>query len=92
MILKRGCDFDYKLRPNQREIFEGLDALISKMIVDQEGLRFVSQNIVFRYHFPEDFMSCNGTYWTDGHHLSALGEQRMGRRFDVISLFSDQGW
>ena len=92
MILRRGCDYDFKLRPNQREIFEELDAFISKMIVDQEGLRFVSQNIVFRYHFPEDFMSCNGTYWTDGHHLSALGEQRMGRRFDVISLFSDQGW
>ena len=48
MILRRGCDYDFKLRPNQREIFEELDAFISKMIVDQEGLRFVSQNIVFR--------------------------------------------
>ena len=51
MILRRGCNFDFKLRPKQREIFEELDAFISKMIVDQEGLRFVSQNIVFRYHF-----------------------------------------
>ena len=92
MILKRGCDFDYKLRPNQREIFDGLDTYIEKLIEDVDGLRFVSQNKVFRFHFPEDFMSCNGTYWTDGHHLSALGEQRMGRRFDVISLFYDQGW
>ena len=92
MILRRGCNFDFKLRPKQREIFEELDTYIEKLIVDLDGFRFVSQNKVFRYHFPEDFMSCKGTYWSDGQHLSASGEKRMSRRFDVISLFSDQGW
>ena len=91
MILRRGCNFDFELRPKQREIFEELDTYIEKLIVDVDGLRFVSQNKVFRYHFPEDFMSCIGTYWTDGNHLSALGEEEMSRRFNVTSLFSDLG-
>ena len=91
MILRRGCNFDFKLRPKQREIFEELDTYIEKLIVDVDGLRFVSQNKVFRYHFPEDFMSCNGIYWRDGSHLSTLGVEEMSRRFDVTSLFSDLG-
>ena len=91
MILRRGCNFDFKLRPKQREIFENLDTYIEKLVVDVDGLRFVSQNKVFRYQFPEDFMSCNGIYWRDETHLSDLGIKRMSKRFDVISLLSEFG-
>ncbi|OAD22355.1 membrane-located cell surface saccharidesaccharide acetylase [Candidatus Thiomargarita nelsonii] len=88
MILQRGCNFDFMLRPKQREIFEELDSYIEKLVADEERLHFVSQNKVFQYRFPDDFMSCNGIYWSDGDHLSALGEERFGKYFSVLGLFA----
>jgi peptidoglycan/LPS O-acetylase OafA/YrhL len=90
MILKRQCDYDFMLRKNQRAVFEGLDVYLKKLVERTDVLRFVSQNKSFKYRFPVDFMNCNALYWSDGDHLSALGEEIFGKRFDVLSLFDPQ--
>ncbi|MCK5877582.1 MAG: acyltransferase [Candidatus Marithrix sp.] len=89
-ILKRGCDSGFMLRPKQREVFEKLDSYIDNLITDTNSLRFISQNKVFNYRFPADFMDCKGIYWIDGNHLGGLGEKMVGKRFDVMSLFVPQ--
>lgn len=86
MILQKGCDFDFKLRPNHRQIFDDLDAYIEKLLANDDRVRFVSQNKVFQFRFPDDLMSCTVNYWSDGDHLSAIGEERFGKRFDVLGL------
>ncbi len=86
-ILKRGCAHDFRLRPNQLDIFQNLDARIASLLEGESRIRFMSQNEAFQYQFPRDFMSCDAIYWSDGDHLSAEGEKRFGSRFNVLSLF-----
>lgn len=88
MILQRGCDFAYVLRPGQRRIFDSLDAFISALVEQDNMVGFVSQNEALQFTFPRDFMSCDVIYWFDGDHLSAEGEKRFGARFDIESLLT----
>ena len=87
MILMKGCDYRFRLRPNQRKLFEELDTMIETLIGNHKGIRFVSQIKLFRFDFPEDFMSCKGLYWRDGEHFSNLGIKRMSKRFDITKMF-----
>jgi peptidoglycan/LPS O-acetylase OafA/YrhL len=87
-ILRFGCDHDFTLRPNQREIFQNLDGYIFETVKNDLGVQFVSQNKVFGFDFPKDFMSCTQMYWSDGDHLSQDGEKFFGARFDVLSLIA----
>lgn len=86
-VLRRGCDYEFRLRPKQQDVFQKLDAHISAIVGRGQVIRFVSQNEALQYAFPRDFMSCKTAYWSDGDHLSAEGEKRFGARFDVLSLF-----
>lgn len=87
MVLKMSCDSHFMLRPNQKEVFEHLDTYLSNITTGKNNFHFASQNKLFRYSFPADFMDCNGVYWTDGDHLNAQGEERFGKRFNVTNLF-----
>lgn len=33
---------------------------------------------------PEDLLTCDAIYWSDGDHLSAAGEVYFGERFDLL--------
>jgi hypothetical protein len=79
-ILNLGCDFDFTLRKNQSTIFSHLDDYISNNLDSSKPLRFVSQNKLFEFNFPDDFMNCKDIFWTDGDHLSDSGEKRFGER------------
>jgi peptidoglycan/LPS O-acetylase OafA/YrhL len=82
MILKYGCNFEYSYRPNLYETFIALDNYIEGAInsYSNDRLKTVSQNEMFQFNFPSDFLSCNTLYWSDGDHLSASGEEYFGRR------------
>ena len=88
IIIKNGCDYEFKLRPNQKEVFKKLDTYIKTLDFNKNNLSFISQNNTFNYQFPDDFMSCKALYWSDGDHLSTSGEKRFGERFDILGLFS----
>ena len=91
MILSLGCDHSFKLRTHHREIFEQLDSYISNIAISDERLAFLSQNNVFDFNFPSDFMSCDQIFWSDSDHFSADGEKRFGARFDLIQYVKDKG-
>lgn len=81
-ILKNGCAFDYSHRPNLYQTFTDLDNYIATTVssLSNNRLNTVSQNEMFQFNFPSDFMNCDAVYWVDGDHLSAAGEEYFGRR------------
>ena len=81
-ILKLGCAYDYQYRENQLETFENLDSYIESYVSENfpEDITPISQNHLFLFQFPQDFMTCDTIYWSDGDHLSAEGEQYFGQR------------
>ncbi len=90
-MLKAGCDYRYQLRPNQREIFERLDAYIGELVKGEAAFRFISQNNVMGFEFPRDYMDCHTLLWSDGDHFSAAGERYFGARVDIVSLATGRG-
>ena len=83
-ILRHGCDYNYQLRPGQYAVFDALDSAIEKVVAVDSKVRFVSQNKLFDYQIPRDFLSCQTVYWADGDHLTEEGEQYFGRRINLL--------
>jgi peptidoglycan/LPS O-acetylase OafA/YrhL len=79
-LYRHGCSFPYIYRPGQLETYQALDSRILELVRDRQGMRFVSQNDAVRYSPPQDFTFCGMRFWSDGDHLSALGEETFGRR------------
>jgi peptidoglycan/LPS O-acetylase OafA/YrhL len=79
-LLQKGCDFEFKLRPNQKSVFYLLDYHIENSISHLKNVKFLSQNETFQYQFPRDFMSCKKILWDDSDHLSSFGEQTISKR------------
>ena len=81
-LLKSGCEYDWKLRPGLKETFLSLDKRIENVVKESstQRIKTVSQNGVFVFSFPSDFLSCNDIYWSDADHLSSSGERLFGQR------------
>jgi peptidoglycan/LPS O-acetylase OafA/YrhL len=84
-ILRLGCDHPFTLRDRQEEVFDALDERIAETVGDAPNFDYLSQNDAFGYRFPEDFMTCDALYWSDGDHLSTDGERRFGERYDLLA-------
>ena len=80
-ILREGCD-SLPLRPGLTDRFVALEHMIAARL--DPAVRFLSQQALYAMKFPQDFGNCDGLYWRDGDHLSALGKRELGRRADVI--------
>ena len=81
-VLKNGCSYHYSFRPNLYKTFENLDRYIENSVQERFGDRIgvISQNEMFKFDFPTDFINCDTIYWTDGDHLSEAGEEYFGKR------------
>lgn len=79
-LLKMGCNYKYKTRPQQKEIFDLLDSEIEKSIRSGSNLKFVSQNKIMQFDFSKDIINCNYKIWDDGDHLSKKGEELLSKR------------
>ncbi len=79
-ILRLGCDYPYAFRKNQPELFTKMDEIIKQRIGATPNMRFISQNEVFAFQFPQDFTDCKVFYWNDGDHFSGIGEETFGAR------------
>jgi peptidoglycan/LPS O-acetylase OafA/YrhL len=86
-ILHKGCDFNFKLRTNHQEAFDSLDKYIGTNTAALNRVKFLSQNEVLNYQFPQDFMTCDSILWSDGDHLSIIGEELLGKRLPDSFLF-----
>jgi len=85
-ILKHKCSYPFHLRKDQKKVFERLDNYILNS-VKEKNFDFISQNKLFNFSFPEDFMTCEDKYWSDGDHFSSSGELRFSKRFDPTILY-----
>jgi hypothetical protein len=54
---------------------------------DFNRVKFLSQNEVLNYQFPQDFITCDKILWSDGGHLSMIGEEILGKRLPDSFLF-----
>ena len=90
-ILRNGCEFEYSYRPNLYETFISLDNYIESFIssYSNDRLKTVSQNEMFQFNFPSDFMNCKTIYWSDGDHFSASGEEYFGQRVTQELLLNE---
>ena len=90
-ILRNGCEFEYSYRPNLYETFISLDNYIEGVIssYSNDRLKTVSQNEMFQFNFPSEFINCSTVYWSDGDHLSASGEEYFGRRVTQELLLNE---
>lgn len=79
-ILQKGCDFNFKLRNNHKMFFDLLDEYIESNTPPLNRVKFISQNKTLKYQFPQDFMNCEKILWSDGDHLSIIGEEVLGKR------------
>lgn len=88
-VLRLGCEHRYELRAGQAEAFSRLDDALSRRVGARGSLRYVSQNRMFAFQFPADFMTCDSIYWSDGDHFSKAGEAYFGRRLDISRLLGE---
>lgn len=82
-MLRKGCGARFELRKHQYDVFLELDKVIEEEVA-KSAITFISQNKAFAYDFSKDLLDCTGLYWSDGDHLSWLGELRFGRRFNLL--------
>lgn len=87
-VLNHGCDGEFTFRTNQYQLFDSLDNRIELEVskVKLDNLRFVSQNKLFKFKMPDDFINCNTWYWHDGDHFSKDGEVYFGQRLPATFL------
>jgi hypothetical protein len=81
-IVEQGCNFHFRYRPGQKEVFEELDKSLQNHVESLGNANFITDSQIdfFGFDLPADFMNCNEIYWKDGDHLSAAGEKRFGLR------------
>lgn len=86
-IMRRGCDFDYTLRPGQRAAFDRLNLQIAEKVANHDRMHYVDTNRLYSFVFPRDFINCSIAYWSDGDHFSMFGEMEFGSRLPENFLY-----
>lgn len=88
-IIRKGCDYEFELRPGQAQVFDQLAVSIASAESGQDALKVVNQNDILALQMPSDFMTCDRSLWSDGDHLSAAGIVEFGSRL-APALIPDQ--
>ena len=90
-VIKRGCSFGFALRPGLAAAFGRLDTHLRTIVSAAPNVRYRSQNDIMDFRWPDDFMNCDTTFWSDGDHYSESGEVRFGQRLpDDFLVFREQ--
>ncbi|MBL9046629.1 MAG: acyltransferase [Tabrizicola sp.] len=79
-LVSRGCDAGLGIREGTEASYATLDHVLEQ----RSQVPYLSQNRLFDLRFPRDLGGCDGLLWSDGDHLSLIGEQEMARRADVV--------
>jgi hypothetical protein len=88
-VVHYGCDYRFRLRPNQAENFMRLDEAIRAQVTHYP-IRYRSQIALLQFDMAEDFISCDAAYWKDGDHFSIHGEERFATRITLETLLEDR--
>lgn len=71
-ILNNSCKFPYKLRSGQEKLFKTLDDYFNDNKF--ENFKYISIFEQLKIKFPDDFLNCEHSLWSDTDHLSSIGE------------------
>jgi peptidoglycan/LPS O-acetylase OafA/YrhL len=87
-VLKYGCDYNYKLRPNLRKVYKTLDERAGELVSKKgtKNLTYISQINITPLEMDKDFVSCNILYWRGGDHWTAQGEKYFGKHALLSTL------
>ena len=79
-MFKLGCDYDFRLRPNLRNVYTNLDKNVAETVkkTAHKNINYVSQLELVPFDIEKEFMSCNVLYWRDTDHWTAQGEKYFG--------------
>ena len=90
LIMHNGCNFKFNLRKNQWELYKDLDHKINEYISNLRNSKFIyiSQNDLYKFEFPRDFMNCNSLFWVDENHYSKSGEKYFSSRLGSLDIMS----
>ncbi|MFZ4125630.1 MAG: acyltransferase family protein [Rickettsiales bacterium] len=88
VVIQRGCDYAFTLRPNQEAVFRGFDAAIHNALQGYP-VHYISQIDLMQFDMNKDFMHCDATYWKDRNHYSEEGEKHFATRITLDAIISD---
>lgn len=88
LVVRKGCDYPFHLRPNQEALYHRLDAAIAAD-TKASPIHYRSQMAMVQLDMARDFISCDTTYWKDGDHYSEQGEQHFGQRVTLPGLLKE---
>ena len=89
-IIHSGCDYPFRLRPNQQHIFTRLDEAVRQQLASS-AIRYRSQIDMVQFDMSHDFLSCDKTYFLDGDHYSADGEHYFAARITLDAILHERG-
>ncbi len=80
LILDRGCDGLYDVRPGTHRVFKMLDQTIDESVDEYQlsSLSYISQSEFYIFDVRRDLISCDAFLWSDGDHWSSAGELHFG--------------
>lgn len=67
-------------RSNKIKTFELLDGYLDERLSKIDSIDYVSAVKGIGFNWSRDLYGCDGPFWNDRDHFSALGEQRFGAR------------
>ena len=74
-------------RGNKIRTFELLDTYLDKRLSEIDSIDYVSAVKGLGLNWSHDLYGCDGPFWNDRDHFTALGEQRFGARLmDPLGL------
>jgi hypothetical protein len=87
-LIRSGCDYPFRLRPNQAENFIRLDAAIAARLANSP-IRFRSQIDMVKLDVGQDLINCQTLYFADRNHYSEAGEVRFGERITLKKILDE---
>lgn len=85
VVIQRGCDYLFTLRPNQENVFRRFDTAINKAL-EGHTIHYVSQIERMQFDMKNDFINCEEIYWKDRNHYSEAGEKHFAKRLSLENI------
>lgn len=81
---RRSCNGDFSISAMHSQVYDQLDSHLEGLFAQETGLRYISQIDALNFVYPEDFGGCDSLFWMDKNHFSPTGEERFGKRFNIL--------
>lgn len=81
-LFRLTCNGEFNIPENLSNSFALLDDYLQQVV--PPNISYISQIDAFDFSFPRDFGDCDGLFWADFNHFSAVGEREFGSRYNIL--------